>query len=87
MTLLAEQVPEDHRELIRLVADPELLGAFDEGFLGIAPLGDAGEVALDVGGEDRHAGARKTLGHHLQRHGLAGSGCAGHEAMPVRQTQ
>ena len=59
MALLAEQVPEHDRELVGLVVEAEALGARDEGLLGLARRGDAGEIALDVGGEHRNAGARK----------------------------
>ena len=55
--------------------------------LGLARRGDAGEIALDVGGEHRNAGARKSFGEHLQRHGLAGAGRAGDQAVPVGEPQ
>ena len=61
--------------------------ALDEGVLGFADRGDAGEVALDVGGEHRNAGAREAFGQHLQRHGLAGAGRAGDQAVPVAEFQ
>ena len=48
-----------------------------------ASLRQAGEVALDVGGEHRHADRREALGHHLQAHRLAGAGGAGDEAVTV----
>ena len=48
-----------------------------------ARLAHAGEVALDVGHEHRHADRRKALGHHLQRDRLAGAGGAGDEAVAV----
>ena len=49
--------------------------------------GDAGQVALDVGGEHRHAGARKAFGQHLQRDGLAGAGRAGDQPVAVGEGQ
>ena len=58
-------------------------GALEDEILGLADFGDAGEVALDVGGENRNAGARKSFRHHLQRDGLAGSGRAGDEAVAI----
>ena len=61
MALLAEQIPEHHRKFVRLVVEAQLLGALDERLLGLADRGDAGEVALDVGGEHRDAGARRSL--------------------------
>ena len=50
----------------------------DGGQLGAdaAGLGDAGEVALHVGHEDRHAELAEVLGQGLQRDGLAGAGWA-----------
>ena len=83
MALLAEHVPEHRRELVGLECEAHLAGALDDEILGFADFGDAGEVALDVGGEYRNAGARKSFRHHLQRHGLSGSGGAGDEAVPV----
>ena len=53
----------------------------------IARHGDAGEIALHVGGEDADAGGGKTFGERLQRHRLAGSGRAGDEAVAVAITQ
>ena len=45
--------------------------------------GNAGQVALDVGGKHRHAGIGKALGQDLQRHRLAGAGRAGDQAVAV----
>src|SRR5690606_21023383 len=41
------------------------------------------EVALDVGGEHRHAGVTESLDQALQGHGLAGAGGAGDQAVAV----
>jgi hypothetical protein len=87
VALLAENVPEHGGELIGLVFHADLLGALDEGRLGVAGRRDPREVALDVGGEDRHAVAGKTLRHHLQAHGLAGTGRAGHQAVAVGELE
>src|SRR5262249_32980213 len=56
MPLSPEQIPEYARELVGLIVDPEAFGPGDESPLGSARLGNAGEIALDVGGEDRDAG-------------------------------
>ena len=61
----------------------DALGARQQLLVGVPGRRDAGEVALDVGGEDRNAVADELLGEHLQRAGLAGSGGAGDEAVPV----
>jgi hypothetical protein len=52
-----------------------------------ARLGDAGQVALDVGHEHRNALAAEVLGERLQGHRLAGAGGAGDEAVPVRHAR
>ncbi len=83
MPLDAEYVPEHDRELVRLIGEAELLGAGDQRVLGLADLGYARQIALDVGSENRHAGARKTLRQNLQRDGLAGAGRARDQAVPV----
>ncbi len=87
VTLSAEQVPEDHRELIGLVGEAERLGAADESLLGLAALRDPRKIALDVGGKDRHTGAREALRQHLQGHRLSGAGCAGHQPVPVGERE
>ena len=48
-----------------------------------AGLAHAGQVALDIGHEHRDADARKALGHHLQRDGLAGARRAGDEPVAI----
>ena len=85
MALLAEQIPEHDRKLVGLVFEAELLGALDEGLLALAGRADAGQVALDVGGEHRHAGAGEAFGQRLQGHRLAGAGGAGDETVAVAE--
>ena len=63
--------------------EAHVAGPLDDEILGLADFGDAGEVSLDVGGEHRHAGARKSFRHHLQRHGFSGSGRTGDETMAI----
>ena len=46
-------------------------------------LGDAGQVAFDIGHEDRHADAGKALSQGLQGDGFARAGGTGDEAMAV----
>ena len=84
VALLAEDVPEHDWGAVEVPGgEAELLDARVDLLVAAAGLRDAGEVALDVGGEDRHADAAERLGEHLQRHGLAGAGGAGDEAVPV----
>ena len=87
MALLAEDIPEHRRELIGLEFQAHLGGALEDEVLGLADFGNAGQVALDIRREHRNAGAGKALRHHLQRHGLAGAGRAGDEAMPIGERQ
>src|SRR4029453_15336732 len=49
--------------------------------------GDAGQITLDVGREDRNASRRDLLGHQLQCLGLASTGGPRHESMPVQHAQ
>ena len=83
MALLAEHVPKHRRKLVHLEGKPHIGGPLEDEILGLTDFGDAGQVALDVGREHRNAGARKSLGHHLQRDGLSGSGRAGDQPVPI----
>jgi hypothetical protein len=84
MALLAEHVPEQHRERPRLVvAEIQLPRPLGERACGLAGDAEPGQVALDVDQEDRHAARRQAFGQHLQRHRLAGAGRAGDEPVPV----
>ena len=83
MALFAEHVPEDRGELVGLVVDADLLRARDEEIARFAARGDAREVALDVGREDRHARAREPFGENLERDRLAGAGGARHEPVAI----
>ena len=49
--------------------------------------GEAGQVALDVGHEDRDAGLGQLAGEELERLRLAGAGRAGDEAVAVEHRQ
>src|SRR5690606_38311824 len=57
--------------------------ALVEEFLRLALGGDTGKVALDVGGEHRHARSGKTFGENLQRHGLPGARRTGDQPVAV----
>jgi len=87
MALLAEQIPENHGKLIGLIIDADIFGARENEIFLLAAGGDAGKVAFDVGGEYRNAGARESFGDHLQRYGLAGSGCTGDEPVAIGELQ
>ena len=65
------------------IGQPQFSRALEDEILGFADFRYARQVALDVGGEHRNTGARKTLRHHLQRHRLAGAGRTGDEAVAV----
>jgi len=83
MSLLAKEVPEDGREFVGPVFDTDFLGALHERGFRITLGRDAGQVALDIGGEDRNASVREPLGEHLQGDRLARTGCSGDQAMTV----
>jgi hypothetical protein len=51
--------------------------------IGRSRNGEAGQVALDVGHDDRHAGRRQLFGQALERLGLARAGRAGDQAVAV----
>ena len=71
------------RKLVGLEAEAHIGGPLEDKILGFPDFGDARQVSLDIGGEHRNAGTRKSLGHHLQRDGFSGSGSTGDEAMAI----
>jgi hypothetical protein len=75
VALFAEDVPEhDRTSSVAWFVETKALQALEEfGRRGARP-GDAGQVSLHVGHEDRNADAGERLGHHLEGHGLRGSG-------------
>jgi hypothetical protein len=84
MARLAEHVPEDDRAAgEREIVEPELPDPLRDLGVVATRLGDAREIALHVGEEDRHADRGQLLGQHLQRHGLAGAGGAGDQAVSI----
>ncbi|ENN86155.1 hypothetical protein RHSP_33286 [Rhizobium freirei PRF 81] len=88
MALFAVKIPEDDRKLIEFIGrQADFLGALEQEILGLALDGDAGEIALDVGAEDRHASLGKSFRQHLQGHRLAGACGASDEAVAVAEFQ
>ena len=85
MSLLAEQVPEGGGAAAqgRCREDRSFWSRSPSFSLIAARLADAAQISLHVGEEYRHADARKLLGEHLQRDGLAGAGGTGDEAVAV----
>ena len=55
--------------------------------LGLAYRRNAGQVAFDVGRENRNAGFRQAFGEHLQCDGLAGAGRPGDQPVPIAEMQ
>ena len=80
---LAVEIPERHRAGLERDLGRERLQALGDLRVGAARLGDAGEIALHVGHEHRHAGGGEAVRERLQGHRLAGAGGAGDEAMAV----
>jgi hypothetical protein len=72
-----------HRERLRLERLPELLPAVGGDPARAARLGEPGQIALHVGGEDRDAGVGELLGDSLQPLGLPRSRRAGDQAVAV----
>ncbi len=84
VALLAEQVPEHHREgLEGVVVQADGRSALHQLGVFATGLADTRQVAFDIGHEHRHAAARKVLGQNLQGDCLAGTGGTGDQAMPV----
>ena len=69
------------------VGGADLGGALGGALAGRAGRGDAGQVALDVGQQHRHACSGQLLRHQLQRLGLARPGRSGDESVPVHHGQ
>ena len=84
---MPEEIPERDRKIVRRIGDPDILRALDKVRLRISRHADAGEIAFDIGGENRGSGARKPFRENLQAHGFPGAGRAGDESMPVAKRQ
>ena len=84
MAAYAEDIPERHGAAAEgETVELQLLDAFIDFRVKPARLAEAGQIALHVGHEHRHAHRAELLGQHLQRHGLARAGRAGDEAVAV----
>ncbi|MNQ78565.1 hypothetical protein D3C85_934800 [compost metagenome] len=85
---LSGHVPQGHRVGLRPVREPGHAGdALGDLALRLAGGAEAAQIALDVGGEHRHAGIAEQLGEALQGDGLAGAGGAGDQPVAVGQAQ
>ena len=86
MALFAKNVPERRRASDGFwrvyAAFFQYAGHF---FANAAGLADTGQVALDVGHEDRHADFREVLGHGLQGNRFTGARRAGDQAVAIGQ--
>ncbi len=86
VALLAEDVPEHRRAAAeRGLRNPHQLEPLGKLGRCLARLTQTGQVPFDVGHEDRDADGGQALGHDLEGDGLAGSGGAGDEAVPVAE--
>ena len=83
--LFAEQIPEhDRHRFPVIIFHLHFHGALGRPARGLAAsLGHAGDIALHIGQEHRHAGAGKALGETLQRHRLAGARGTGDQPVAV----
>jgi hypothetical protein len=82
---LAVDVPERHGARREIRFDFQSSKSFQHLGVGAARLADAGEIALHVGHEDRHADRRKPVRERLHGDGLAGAGGAGDQAVAIGQ--
>jgi len=88
MALLAENVPEDRRVgAVLVILQADFLVALDDEVLQRACLCDAGQIALDVGGENGNTGLREAFRQNLQRHRLARSSGARDQPVAVGQLE
>jgi hypothetical protein len=88
MALFPEQVPEDGGEAGKAdVVQADGTGPLGQEGLGLARQGDARQVALRVGDEDRYPGGGKAFRQKPQRDRLAGSGGARDQSVAVRLSQ
>ncbi len=80
----AEQVVENGGKGIEaVVIEADFFRPLQQEIPGLALFGNAGEVALDIGGKDGNTGGGKAFGENLQGHRLAGAGGAGDQPVAV----
>jgi hypothetical protein len=86
--ILACQMPELPVEIPncdrnRRIGDPDILRPLHKLRLLVSVHRDSGEIAIDIGGENRGSRARKPFGENLLGYGLAGADGARDECVPV----
>jgi hypothetical protein len=85
MPVLAKDIPENDRAGFAFeIVNPELFRALDDLRIVAARLAHSGEIAFHVSHENRNSAVAEILGQGLQRHGLAGAGSSGDQAVAVR---
>ena len=84
MSLFLKYVPEGDRTALKRRLDAEHCVALIDLGIAAARLADAGQVALDVGHEHRHAALAETLGDALQRYGLTRACRTRNNAVAIR---
>jgi hypothetical protein len=85
MSLLAEHIPEhDRAGLSSEIVDLKLLRTLDDFRVVCPSLAQAGEIAFDVGHENRHATRTEIFRQGLQRHRFARTRGASDQAVAIR---
>src|SRR5580700_2397306 len=79
------EIPKCDRKIVRRIGDPDILRPLHKVRLRVSGHRDPGEIAFDIGGENRGSRARKPFRENLQGHGLAGAGGARDESVPVAE--
>jgi hypothetical protein len=84
MTLFAENIPQRRRKSFEFGLDAELLIPGIDLFVLAASLRHTGQVALDIGHENRNTSGAETLGKALKRDGFTRTGRAGYHTVAIR---
>src|SRR6266567_3372010 len=85
MSLLAEHIPKhDRAGFAGEIVDLKIFRAFDHLRIVCARLAQPGEIAFDIGHENRHALRTKIFGESLKSDCLSRSRSAGSQAVAVR---